>query len=168
MRPLLGLLFAFATAASAQVDTPVAAPPPNVDLIRVEKAAHRMIVFKDGAPIRTFQVALGQGGLPPKTRRGDNRVPEGRYTIAGRNPASAFYLSLRISYPNADDIAAAQARGVDPGGDIMIHGLPNGKQWIGERHRRFDWTAGCIALTDDEIYWLWQAVPDGTPIEIDP
>ena len=114
----------------------------------------------------TFSVALGAGGLGPKVQQGDERVPEGRYLIAGRNPKSAFHLSLRIGYPTPAQVEAARARGIDPGGDIMIHGLPNGQGWLGSQHLRSDWTAGCIAVTNEEIEWLWRAVPDGTPIEI--
>jgi murein L,D-transpeptidase YafK len=147
--------------------TPGEAPPVSgVDRILVDKSDHRMTVYRGTQPLRTFRVALGSGGLGPKVRQGDERVPEGRYVIAGRNPRSAFHLSLKISYPTAAQVAAARALGIDPGGDIMIHGLPNGRGAIGRAHRRTDWTSGCIAVTNDEIEWLWRAVPDGTPIEI--
>jgi len=144
------------------------APPLGAlaDRIVVYKAAHRMTVYRANKPLREFQVALGIGGLAPKLRQGDGRVPEGHYFIEGRNPRSAFHLSLRISYPTPEQAQAARARGVDPGGDIMIHGLPNGQGWLGAAHRRADWTHGCIAVTNEEIEWLWRSVPDGTPIEI--
>jgi murein L,D-transpeptidase YafK len=86
--------------------------------------------------------------------------------IDGRNPKSAFHLSLKISYPTPTQASAARALGIDPGGEIMIHGLPNGRGELGAAHRRTDWTGGCIAVTNEEIEWLWRAVPDGTPIEI--
>jgi len=95
-------------------------------------------------------------------------VPEGHYVIDWRNPSSAYHLALHISYPDAADAAAAAARDDNPGGDIMIHGLPNGFGVVGALHRRLDWTAGCIAVTDPEIEEIWQAVADGTPIEIRP
>jgi murein L,D-transpeptidase YafK len=138
----------------------------RVDRIMVDKSAHRMTVYRASKQVRVFKVALGVGGLAPKVRQGDDRVPEGRYFISGRNPQSAYHLALRISYPTPAQVKAARARGINPGGDIMIHGLPNGRGWIGPDHRRIDWTSGCIAVTDDEIEWLWRAVPDGTPIEI--
>lgn len=141
-------------------------PVSRVDRILVDKSDHAMTVYRADQPLHTFKVALGAGGLAPKVRQGDERVPEGRYVIAGRNPRSAFHLSLLISYPTPAQVAAARAIGIDPGGDIMIHGLPNGRAAIGAAHRRTDWTAGCIAVTNDEIEWLWRAVPDGTPIEI--
>jgi murein L,D-transpeptidase YafK len=143
---------------------PTASGP--VDRIFVDKSEHWMAVYRQGRIIREFRVALGRGGLAPKVRQGDGRVPEGTYPIVAHNPNSAYYLSLRIGYPTADQLAAAQARGIDPGTDIMIHGLPNGRGWIGSRHRKVNWTDGCIALTDAEMQWLYANVPDGTPIEI--
>jgi len=138
----------------------------SVDLIRVDKSAHLMSVYRAGRLVREFRVALGRGGQQPKVQQGDGRVPEGVYRIVAHNPKSAFHLSLRIGYPTAEQIAAAARRGVDPGGDIMIHGLPNEKGWIGAKHTSIDWTDGCVAVTNREIEWLYKAVPDGTPVEI--
>ena len=143
---------------------PAAAGP--VDLIRVDKSAHLMSVYRGGKLVREFRVALGRGGLGPKERQGDGRVPEGSYRITAHNPNSAYFLSLRIGYPTSAQVAAAAARGVDPGGDIMIHGLPNGRGWIGARHVTMDWTEGCVAITTAEIEWLYKAVKVGTPVEI--
>lgn len=142
------------------------APTGPVDRIFIDKSEHWMAVYRGGQIIREFRVALGRGGLKPKERAGDGRVPEGLYVIDAHNPNSAYHLSLHISYPTPDQAAAAAARGVRAGGDIMIHGLPNGRSWVGSRQRSADWTDGCIALTDAEMDWLYQAVPDGTPIEI--
>ena len=127
-----------------------------------------MTLYSDGLPIRTYEIALGFGEPGAKTREGDGRTPEGRYTISGRNPQSDYHLSLRISYPEPRDIAVAEALGVPPGGDVMIHGTRNGWGWFGAAARSIDWTAGCIAVTNDEIEEIWGAVPDGTPIEILP
>ena len=158
---------ALLAAGCAPTATQGAMPPvARVDRILVDKSDHAMTVYRADRPLHTFKVALGVGGLAPKVRQGDGRVPEGRYVIDGRNPRSAFHLSLKIGYPTPAQVAAARARGIDPGGDIMIHGLSNGRGWLGAAHRRADWTAGCIAVTNDEIEWLWRAVPDGTPIEI--
>ncbi len=122
----------------------------------------------NGNVIRTYKVALGQGGLAPKQREGDARTPEGRYVIDARNAASAYHKALHISYPNSDDRRRATQLGVRPGGDVMIHGLPNGKGWVGPAHRLYDWTLGCIAVTDQEIDEIWDMVPIGTPVEIRP
>ena len=137
-----------------------------VDLIRVNKSAHLMSVYRDGQLVREFRVALGRGGPQAKVQQGDGRVPEGTYRITAHNPNSAFHLSIRIGYPTAEQIAAAARRGVNPGGDIMIHGLPNEKGWIGAKHTSVDWTDGCVAVTNREIEWLYKAVADGTPVEI--
>ena len=143
-----------------------AAPSGPVDRIYVDKSEHWMAVYRSGRIIREFRVALGRGGLGPKERAGDGRVPEGLYRISAHNPDSAYHLSLRIDYPTPEQAAQASARGVQAGDDIMIHGLPIGRGWVGSRQRSIDWTEGCIAVTDPEMDWLFQAVPDGTPIEI--
>jgi murein L,D-transpeptidase YafK len=103
-----------------------------------------------------------------KECQGDLKTPEGQYRVVGRNPKSAYHLSLRLSYPNAADVAAAKAKGCPPGGDIMIHGITNGLGWMGRLRRQVDWTLGCIAVTDEEIERIWNLVPDGTPVEIRP
>ena len=137
-----------------------------VNLVVVDKSDHTMMLFDHGRAIRTYSVALGPD-LGPKQKKGDGRTPEGRYVIDSRNASSRYHRALHISYPNAADRRNARRRGVDPGGDIMIHGRPNG--WRG----RFmslagDWTLGCIAVTDEEIEEVWRLVPNGTPIEIRP
>jgi murein L,D-transpeptidase YafK len=118
--------------------------------------------------MKTYRIALGRSPVGKKTREGDRKTPEGCYTIDWRNPGSRFYRSLHISYPNDEDIQQAASQGVSPGGDIMIHGLKNGKSWIGKRHRRQDWTDGCVAVTNTEMDEIWDAVPDGTPVKIVP
>ena len=102
-------------------------------------------------------------------RQGDGRTPEGIYTMDGRVHTTRFGRALHISYPRAQDAARARAAGVEPGGGIFIHGLPRGLgPIIGAAHARFDWTVGCIAVTDAELAELWARVPDGAPIEILP
>ena len=142
------------------------APTGPVDRLVVDKSDHAMWAFRDGQPIRKFRIALGTGGLGPKRKQGDGRVPEGQYLIAAHNPASQYHLSLRIGYPTPAQIEAADQAGINPGGDIMIHGLPNAIARIGSRHLLRDWTAGCIGVTNREMDWLFDAVADGTPIEI--
>jgi murein L,D-transpeptidase YafK len=139
-----------------------------IDRIVVEKSARKLSVFKNGHLLKTYLVALGPSPVGPKEQEGDMKTPEGLYTIDRRNPNSDYHLSLHISYPAPEDVKRAEARGVSAGCDIMIHGLPNGQGWMGDLHRKIDWTAGCIALTDEEIEELWRITPDGTPIEIKP
>lgn len=148
----------------------VAVSPPLalVDSIVVEKKARKLTLFRDGKPTRTYLVALGLEPQGDKQRAGDNRTPEGVFYIDARQPNSKFHLALHISYPSPLHRARAQAIGADPGGDIMLHGLPNGRGAAGASHRRNDWTNGCVALTDQEIEEIWSVVPIGTPIEIKP
>ena len=125
-------------------------------------------MFRDGNQIKTFRIALGQNPLAAKQEEGDMKTPEGIYKIDGRNPQSCFHLALHISYPSDEDNKRAATHGVSAGSDIMIHGIQNGRGWIGAFHRWKDWTAGCIAVTDEEIEELWRVTLDGTTIEIRP
>ncbi len=127
-----------------------------------------MQILRNGRLLHDYRVALGRSPAGHKQEEGDQRTPEGLYVIDFHKADSDFHRALHISYPNADDIAQARRRGVSPGGDIMIHGLPNGMAWIGRAHLAQDWTAGCIAVTDAEIDEILQLIPDGTPIEIRP
>lgn len=143
-------------------------PAQQADLVEVWKARRRLVLSRGGRVLRTYRVALGLDPVGHKRQEGDGRTPEGVYHIDGRNPRSLFHLSLRVSYPGPGDVAAAQAAGVPPGGDIMVHGQPNGRRWPAWCRLRRDWTAGCIAVTDREIREIWSLVPDGTPIVIRP
>ena len=138
------------------------------DSIVVEKSLRRLTVFAGGLPLRTYDVALGRVPSGPKLQIGDFRTPEGLYYIDARNPQSQFHRGLHVSYPNAQDLARARAMGVDTGGDIMIHGLPNGQAQYAPTHRALDWTSGCVAVTNEEIEELWDSVPLGTPVRIVP
>jgi murein L,D-transpeptidase YafK len=143
-----------------------AVPLPQADFVMVDKSERLLALYARGTPIRVYRgVQLGDAPEGHKRFQGDERTPEGRYTIDYGNPRSAYHLSLHISYPNAADRAYAAARGRSPGGLIFIHGQPN---WLREGRIDGDWTDGCIALSNAEIAELWQMVPDGTPIEIRP
>lgn len=140
----------------------------TVDDVIINKAKRELLLMRAGHVIKTYSVALGRNPVGAKTRQGDGKTPEGIYSISGRNPASAFHRALRISYPNPADRTHAKKLGVAPGGDIMIHGLPNGQGHIGAAHRLTDWTEGCIAVTNTEIEEIWSLVPDGTKVKINP
>ena len=139
--------------------------PLVADYVLVDKSERLLIVYYRGNPIRAYRgLQFGDAPFGHKRFQGDERTPEGLYTIDRRNPRSRFHLSLGISYPNRTDMAFAAQYGRSAGGDIFIHGQPTGRPG-----RMFgDWTDGCIALTNAEIEELWQIVPDGTPIEIRP
>jgi murein L,D-transpeptidase YafK len=142
-----------------------AAAPAGVDLVVVDKSARTLTLYAAGRALKTYHgIQLGNP-LGPKRFQGDRRTPEGRYVLDYRNPQSSYHLSLHISYPNAEDAAYARSRGRSPGGDVFVHGQPN---WLDADRAPGDWTDGCIALSDAEMDELWETVPDGTPIEIDP
>ena len=138
----------------------------TIDRILVEKSERKLSILRGGKVLKTYRVALGRNPIGAKEEEGDNKTPEGIYTIDYRNPQSDYHLALHISYPSAEDTTRAAQRGVNAGFDIMIHGLPNGQGWMGAAHRQKDWTAGCIAVTDEEIDELYRVTPDGTTIEI--
>lgn len=142
--------------------------PLHADRVVVLKRERTLQLLSQGRVIKTYKVALGGNPVGAKTRQGDHKTPEGTYVLDSRNRHSQFYKSIHISYPSARDRAAARARGIAPGGDVFVHGLPNGYKWVGTSHRLKDWTDGCIAVTDEEIDEIWAAVADGTPIEIRP
>ena len=143
-------------------------PAQKADSILILKKDHVLELLAKGKIIRTYKVALGRGGLAPKEREGDARTPEGYYFIDAKNDASAYHRALHLSYPDVQDRNRAAKLRVPPGGAIMIHGLPNGMSWIGSAHRLYDWTLGCVAVTDSEIDEIWNLVPVGTPVEIRP
>ncbi len=138
------------------------------DKVLVEKKERRLTLFSKGEVIKAYKIALGGDPVGAKERQGDNKTPEGTYIIDSRNNNSEYHLSLHISYPNEEDKRRAKELGVSPGGDIMIHGIKNGLSWVGASHAKFDWTKGCIAVTDEEMQEIYRLVPDGTIIEIRP
>lgn len=140
-----------------------------VDNILVDKSNRKMHLRHGDKIVKTYKISLGKDPVGAKVKSGDNKTPEGQYSIVKHNPKSAYHLSLKISYPNEEQIKAAKDGGYDPGGDIMIHGYPNKASFLFRfKHRWKDWTAGCIAVTNDEIEEIYDAVKDGTPITIVP
>ena len=145
-----------------------AVAPLHADRVIVLKKERILRLESHGREIKTYKVALGGDPIGPKSRQGDHKTPEGIYVLDFRNAHSKFYMAIHISYPSAHDRAAAREPGVSPGGDVFLHGLPNGYGFVGAAHRLKDWTDGCIAVTNVEIDEIWAAVADGTPIEIRP
>ena len=141
---------------------------PPVDRIVIDKSDRMLAAYAQGRLIRRLPIALGREPAGQKQREGDNRTPEGIYPITEHKADSDYHLALRLGYPTPHQAAEAQRKGVDPGGDIMIHGIRNGLGWIRTLHRRLDWTQGCIALTNGEVEWLFRSTADGVPVEIRP
>jgi murein L,D-transpeptidase YafK len=141
---------------------------PTADSVLVEKSDRKLHLLMNGEVFRTFDIALGIRPIGDKEHEGDFRTPEGTYLLDMRNPNSEFFLSIHVSYPNGQDIREARARGVDPGGAIMIHGQPNEPTRSEAYYRTQDWTNGCIAVSNSDMIDIWLMTPDNTPIEIRP
>ena len=164
MRTLLAFLaIIFAGPAAADIEP---ATYPTVDHVVVDKTARTLSAYANGVLLRRIEgIQLGDAPRGHKRFEGDERTPEGRYEIDWGNEASSYHLSLHISYPNEADRAFAAAQGRSPGGMIMIHGQPNALPF---GRVPGDWTDGCIAVSNEEMRWLWQTVGNGTPIDILP
>lgn len=145
-----------------------ARPRALADRVVVEKSARKLTLWSHGRLLATYRVCLGPHPVGPKEREGDGRTPEGHYRIDSRNAQSKYHLALHVSYPNTDDRARARRLGVKPGGEIMIHGLPNRWPVVSGMISYTDWTAGCIAVTNSEIEEIWKLVPIGTAVDIRP
>ncbi len=157
-------LAALLLAACAPAPRPLGGSEPPVDFLLVDKSDRTLVAYRGGKEVRRYTgLQFGAERFGHKRFEGDERTPEGRYTIDTRNPDSAYHLSLRVSYPDERDRAFAEAQGRSPGGDIFLHGQPNGMPF---GRMPGDWTDGCIAFSNAEMEELWRLVPDGTPIEI--
>jgi len=151
-------LLVFGTAHSAQ----------TADLVLVIKSESRLYLIREGKIFGSFHVAFGANPKGHKQQKGDERTPEGLYRLDYKKADSSFYKAIHISYPNAKDRQNARKLGVDPGGDIMIHGQKNKYNFFSAIVQRFNWTDGCIALSNRDMDLVWKAVKPGTPIEIRP
>lgn len=136
------------------------------DLVLVDKSERKMTLLSQGEVIASYAISLGGSPKGHKTQEGDQRTPEGSYILDYKNEQSSYYRSIHVSYPNAEDKVQAEKRGVSPGGFIMIHGQRNGFGWLSSIIQRFDWTDGCIAITNEEMDEFMNLVAPGTPIEI--
>ncbi len=140
----------------------------TADSVLLKKSERKLRLIKNGKTYRTYDVSLGANPLGHKQKQGDERTPEGLYLLDNRNENSKFYKSIHISYPNNEDKKKALEAGFDPGGEIMIHGQPNGIGWAWRILKLFDWTDGCIAVNNEDMDEIWDLVKNGTPIEITP
>ena len=141
----------------------------KADFVLVKKAERTLYLLREGQTIKQYRIMLGPRAKGPKLMEGDERTPEGNYTLDRKNPNSAFYRSIRVSYPNPNDIERAEKFNVEPGHSIMIHGMKN--SWSEKQQQqalKFNWTDGCIAVKNSDMDEIWEAVDVGTPIEIKP
>lgn len=162
---VLGVLLLLGTAARAEEPITV---PDHADYVLVDKSDRKLYLLKAGRVLREVDVSLGLVPTGPKQREGDFRTPEGKYFLDGRNADSDFFLSIHVSYPDDSDRARARAQGIDPGGEIMIHGLPNEPKYDLRRYLDTDWTDGCIAVSNSDMVDIWLMTRESTPIEIRP
>ena len=138
----------------------------SIDYILISKSKRELSIIKKDKVIETFKVSLGFEPIGKKTKQGDGKTPEGLYYIEKKVSNSAFFLALKISYPNPWDIRQAITRGHHPGGQIMIHGVPN-KNFDKNYHNiRNDWTDGCIAINNSQMKFLWNKTDIGIPVLI--
>lgn len=138
----------------------------QVDSIVIIKNKREMQLYSRQKLLKSYHVCLGPEPAGPKHFRNDGKTPEGIYYINGKNPNSHYHKCLGVSYPSAADIRYANSCGKPTGGDIKIHGLPNGKGHLAKEFVKEDWTLGCIALTDDEIDELYAHVAVGACVNI--
>ena len=162
------------SAGSARTPTPPATLSdatellPQADHIVVHKAERRMYLMHGATVLRTYRVALGLNPVGQKERAGDSRTPEGKYYLTRRNPRSDFFLSIQVSYPNERDMRRAHRNRWNPGGSIMIHGLPNQPHRLPDYYESQDWTDGCIGVSNSDMLEIWLLTPDNAPIDILP
>lgn len=146
----------------------LSATVPIADEVVVRKSERQLYLLRHGEVLRSYRVALGLMPEGPKERSGDFRTPEGRYQLTRRNARSDYFLSIQVSYPNAEDLRRARRDHVNPGGSIMVHGLPNYQRHPPDYYAAADWTDGCIGMSNSDMVELWLMVQDNTPIEIRP
>jgi murein L,D-transpeptidase YafK len=167
MRWLLALLCITLTA-TVQATATASQGDHQIDKVLVVKSERKLHLLSRGEPLKSYRISLGKQANGAKQREGDLRTPEGLYWIDWRKTSDKYQLSLHISYPNARDLASAQAQGVAPGSMIMIHGTPLDEQYPEWFFHTLDWTEGCIAMKNDDMREVWELVKDGTLIEIRP
>lgn len=152
----------------AAAETIDAVQVPQADKVLIVKSERKLYLLRQGNVIKTAGIVLGLMPNGHKEREGDFRTPEGQYFLDARNPESDYFLSVKISYPNERDRARAKRLGVDPGGQIMIHGQPNAPKFDERRYEGWDWTDGCIAVSNSDMVDIWLMTREMIPIEIRP
>lgn len=168
LRAFLAAGFALSVIAEVGADPSALASQAKADYLLVDKSDRKLYLYREGEVLRSFDISLGLMPEGPKQREGDYRTPEGSYKLSFRNPNSDYFLSIQISYPNQSDVARARAANMSPGGQIMIHGFPNEPRYSESRYQSWDWTDGCIAVSNSDMVDLWLMTEEETPIDIRP
>lgn len=140
----------------------------KADKVVVVKSDRKMYLLHQGKVLMDFNIALGYDPVGAKLQEGDGRTPEGHYILDYKKADSDFYKAIHISYPSLDDVMRAEDEGVSPGGQIMIHGQGDHPPYDPDTMQMFNWTEGCIAVTNLDMEVIWDLVDVGTPIEIRP
>jgi murein L,D-transpeptidase YafK len=166
MQGFLALLVILDTLAHAGVPRPLPPVEGAVTQVLVDKSDRTLALMQGERVLRMYPVGLGFAPDGDKARQGDGRTPEGTFRIDRRNDASRFHLSLGLDYPQPDDVERAAKGGYAPGGDIFIHGQPDGVE--GRARLAGDWTAGCIAVSNVHVEEIWDLVPLGTEVLVRP
>jgi murein L,D-transpeptidase YafK len=155
-------------ASAPQHEALLASQLPVADRVVVRKSLRRLYLMRGATVLRSYKIALGLNPVGQKERSGDFRTPEGRYYLTRRNPRSDYFLSIQVSYPNDVDVRRARRHRWEAGGSIMIHGLPNRLSRPPQYYEKYDWTDGCIAVSDSDMLEIWLMTREHTPIDILP
>jgi murein L,D-transpeptidase YafK len=137
----------------------------KADRVVAEKSKQLLLLYKQNKLIASYRASFGRK-MGAKQQLGDSKTPEGHYILDAKTQQTQFYKAIHISYPNAQDKENARKLGVNPGGDIMIHGQKNGYAYLAPKLQLFNWTQGCIALSNEDMDKVWDAIDPGTPIDI--
>ncbi len=149
--------------------------PANFDrtqiTLLIEKFQHRLTVYYNAKPIKSYGVVFGNG-IGDKRREGDRKTPEGILKIQDKYPHPNWSKFLWLDYPTAQSECKhnrAKQQGEIPwqstiGGEVGIHGVPIGDDGLVDA--RENWTWGCPSLKTADINEIYEAVQQGTIVEI--
>jgi murein L,D-transpeptidase YafK len=168
MRPDRSLLCSLILLLSFLVALPAGARITMADHVVVNKSERRLYLMQGKKVLREYKIALGLAPTGHKKQEGDFRTPEGKYLLTRRLVDSDFFMAIEISYPNPVVLARARRSGVEPGGYIMIHGQPVNPKKAARYYENYDWTNGCIAVSNAAMTDIWQFTRVNTPITILP
>ena len=168
MHPEAGKLFTLILCLYCLLTSPASAHNGIADHVIVNKTERRLYLMHGKEILSEYRIALGLLPQGHKQQEGDFRTPEGRYLLTRRLVESDYFMAIEINYPNSSDIDRAREQGVSPGGSIMIHGQPVNPSKSARYYEKYDWTNGCIAVSNQAMTEIWQRTRSNTPITILP